>query len=254
MARRPKKDIPSGEWMNTYADMVTLLLCFFVLLFSMSSVNAEKWKIVVGSFNPDATILVPIPSDDGDDTGEDPPPVEAPEDIAFNEIYEAIVQAIREQGLEDSIDVEQTADGLVYINFKNDVLFDGDQYYLRDNVKPMLDILANAFIGKEEYIGEIRFLGHTDWADSSKPNNIYADRMLAAQRAAAVLIYIEDKGIIDGSKLVDMGYGVHYPIVPHFSADRALNRRTEILIMQNDYLMGTLDQVYDELGIGTIAE
>ena len=53
MAKRreeePKKGAP--EWQCTFGDLMNLLLCFFVLLFSMSSIDAEKWKEVVASFN-----------------------------------------------------------------------------------------------------------------------------------------------------------------------------------------------------------
>ena len=41
--------------MDTYGDMVTLLLCFFVLLYSMSTISEENWKALVMSFNPLAT-------------------------------------------------------------------------------------------------------------------------------------------------------------------------------------------------------
>ena len=43
-----------ANWMDTYGDMVTLLLCFFVLLYSMSTISEDKWKALVQSFNPNA--------------------------------------------------------------------------------------------------------------------------------------------------------------------------------------------------------
>ncbi|MEA4889088.1 MAG: flagellar motor protein MotB [Clostridiaceae bacterium] len=60
MKRRPKNDESSGgegNWMNTYGDLVTLLLCFFVLLFSFSNIDAEKWKALVKSFTGGSGIL-----------------------------------------------------------------------------------------------------------------------------------------------------------------------------------------------------
>ena len=54
MIKKDKKPEELGSWMDTYGDMVTLLLCFFVLLYSMSSVDQSKWKLLVQSFNPSA--------------------------------------------------------------------------------------------------------------------------------------------------------------------------------------------------------
>ena len=53
MAKKQREEPNTSEWMNTYSDLVTLLLCFFVLLFSMSTINAEKWENFVKAFaNP----------------------------------------------------------------------------------------------------------------------------------------------------------------------------------------------------------
>ena len=58
MAGKKKKRSEGGaNWMDTYGDMVTLLLCFFVLLYSMSSIDSDKWELLVKSFNPDAQYL-----------------------------------------------------------------------------------------------------------------------------------------------------------------------------------------------------
>ena len=55
MAIKKKKSGGGGaNWMDTYGDMVTLLLCFFVLLYSMSTISEDKWKAIVQSFNPSA--------------------------------------------------------------------------------------------------------------------------------------------------------------------------------------------------------
>lgn len=54
MKKRGKSAESGANWMDTYGDMVTLLLCFFVLLYSISSVDQAKWEMLVKSFNPDA--------------------------------------------------------------------------------------------------------------------------------------------------------------------------------------------------------
>ena len=54
--KKKKSGGGGANWMDTYGDMVTLLLCFFVLLYSMSTISEEKWRAIVTSFNPNATL------------------------------------------------------------------------------------------------------------------------------------------------------------------------------------------------------
>ena len=57
MKKRPQEEGGGDSWMNTYSDMVTLLLCFFVLLLSFSEVNAEKWEQFVKALDRKSTRL-----------------------------------------------------------------------------------------------------------------------------------------------------------------------------------------------------
>jgi chemotaxis protein MotB len=57
--RRPSDDLPGGaNWMDTYGDLVTLLLTFFVLLYSFSSIDAAKWQVFVRSFSGSSQPIV----------------------------------------------------------------------------------------------------------------------------------------------------------------------------------------------------
>ena len=60
MARKKKEEVPapgSPAWMATFSDLMNLLLCFFVLLFAMSTVDAQKLQQVAASFNEDFSIF-----------------------------------------------------------------------------------------------------------------------------------------------------------------------------------------------------
>ena len=59
MAKRKQEDPPKGSpaWMNTFSDLMNLLLCFFVLLFSMSTVDAEQFELVAASLSNSFSIL-----------------------------------------------------------------------------------------------------------------------------------------------------------------------------------------------------
>ena len=61
MAKKKAEEEQCGNWMDTYGDMVTLLMTFFIMLFSMSSVNEEKFAILVKAFtskDPDTINLI----------------------------------------------------------------------------------------------------------------------------------------------------------------------------------------------------
>lgn len=60
----PKAGEEKGNWLDTYADMVTLLLCFFVLLYSASSVDETKWQYIYQSFTSSGSYINPFVMDE----------------------------------------------------------------------------------------------------------------------------------------------------------------------------------------------
>ena len=69
--KKKKSGGGGANWMDTYGDMVTLLLCFFVMLYSMSTLDKEKWIALVQSFNPteEVTETQPPSASGGEGTG-----------------------------------------------------------------------------------------------------------------------------------------------------------------------------------------
>ncbi|WP_312647658.1 flagellar motor protein MotB [Aminipila sp.] len=253
MAEKKKHEAPKNNWMDTYGDMVTLLLCFFVLLFSISTVNAEKWVMVVKSFNPAAAenISQLIQEDPGEQNGEQAVGQKAgglmTDEKSFDQIYWSMKKFVEDNNLQDSIEVKKGKD-FTFIIFRNNIFFNGDSYVLRQEGKDILDVLCSAITPVADQVGEIRVMGHTNQADPNKPNPIEGDRFLSSNRATQVLVYIETKNLVDGKKLFSMGYGQHYPIASFVTeADRAKNRRVEIYIAKNDATKYTLDEVYDKI-------
>ena len=236
--------------MDTYGDMVTLLLCFFVLLYSMSSISEEKWKIIVKSFNPDAIetsqiVTTTAPNDNLDDPVEgthDP----AKEQMEFDELYRQLSEYVSNNHLEGDIELSK-GDGFTFITFRNNIFFDGNSYYLKEEGKVVLDQIAGAMAEASDAIEEVRVLGHTSQASPEKANEPTSDRFLSSNRATEVLLYIQQKNILDPAKLVACSYGQFRPISPFDTKeDRARNRRVEILITQNNSEAKTLEQYYDE--------
>lgn len=227
-----------ANWMDTYGDMVTLLLCFFVMLYSMSSVDQQKWMALVESFNPDA------------EAQQNPGGAEGAGQLTQEQVnadiqalYQAMEQYIQQENLTSQISIT-AGSGYVFVSFDDTVFFDGDSYVLLDEGKRILDQVAQSIAGVSESIDEIRVLGHTAQASAEKPNRPEVDRFLATNRAAVVTVYLQEKNIIDPARLVSVGYGQWRPVADNATADgRAQNRRVELLVTGLDLQSGIGDDI-----------
>lgn len=244
----------SNEWLNTYSDMVTLLLCFFVLLYSISSVDSAKWEMIVKSFNPTDAEVSQIVQDatetDGNydvegnilGNGED---YQFADD--FDEMYYKLSKYVEMQGLGADVEVTK-GDGYTFITFRNNIFFDGDSYVLKQEGKTVLDQLCSVIENVDDSIGEIQILGHTSQASPTEKNEVVSDRFLSSNRASEVLVYMQKKNIIDPVKLVSIGFGQFRPISSFETREsRAKNRRVEIIISKNDNVVKSLDNYYNEV-------
>lgn len=248
MASIKKKSSGGGgaNWMDTYGDMVTLLLCFFVLLYSISSIDQTKWMLVVQSFNRDAVFV--DPSDPTGPMGEDASgggnalPIPDPNgdvDLALDELYDALeVMALQMQSSSaESMSVSQ-GDGYVFISFDDSVFFDPDSSYLRQDGKDVLDKLIPSLIEVGPYVDELRVLGHTAQATADTPNRPRTDRHLASDRATEVVIYLQEhipSDVLNPGRLLPIGNGQWRNIAPNDTgANRAKNRRVEMVISGKD--------------------
>lgn len=270
---RKKKSSDEGggpNWLDTYADMVTLLLTFFVLLFSISSVNAEKWEILVKSFAGDSgeqkQIVVNADPKDADQSGlvssddrngllsgenqADSIVPEKPEDITdFDQLYYYLKKYVEDNNLKSDIEL-QKGDNFTFVTFRNNIFFSGDSAVLRSEGKKVLDVFSRALKPIHDQIGAVRFEGHTARSGSKDdPNNVEVDWQLSAQRAVNVLTYIYGKNVIEPKKLTATGHGEHDPIVPHdgTEATRIRNRRVEIYIAREGTAELSLSEIYKQI-------
>lgn len=229
--KKKKRRAGGANWMDTYGDMVTLLLCFFVLLYSMSTLDQQKWLEIVKSFNPDA--IQEVTQTEGNNgpiadpsTGLDQEEVDA----SIDKLFQELKKYVSEDGAQDNISVTK-GDGYVFLSLSNTVFFDGDSYVLREGGKHVLDDLGTILEHVNNSIDEVRILGHTAQATANELNNPTVDRFLASNRATVVLVYLQEMNILDPARLVSVGYGQWRPVSNNDnSADRAKNRRVEMII------------------------
>ena len=266
MAKLPpkKQEENTGEWLNTYADMVTLLLTFFVLLFSCSNLDETKIQLIFQAFQSHGSYLNSVvdkqdttttATDSGGGSENAPEQSggdgELPE--SFDELYYYFADYIDENNLSESISVDN---GKAYITltFNDSVFFDGNSYILKDAGKKVL----NGFIPAIRFVqGSIKTLtvsGHTADDKTEKTR----DMQLSALRANSVHLHMMSKNTIEYSKYRLKAAGPNEPVASNDTAEgMAQNRRVEVIFLKNDLDLQDPEVIKDilehDFGLGSQA-
>lgn len=246
--KRPQKKQDAGApaWMTTYGDMVTLLLTFFILLFTFSSLDVQRFQEVMSaiqhSFMGRSGILVGS-ADPTAGEGQRMDAAEATlEELAeamgereqtvlemlheLEEIYEEVKSFLQEAGLEDDIQLRLEERGVV-LELPERILFDSGQAVLKEEFLPTLDILVELL---EDLPNQIIVEGHTDNIPISTflyPTNWE----LSVARGVSVARYLVEEHEINPRRLVATGYGEYHPIDTNETPEgRARNRRVSLVI------------------------
>jgi len=233
--RGGEEGISGDSWLNTYADMVTLILTFFVLLISISTINQEKFNAFIRSFIG-SLILEESPYIGDPD---------AVEEDAMTDLYLKLSKYVTEHNQEDAVFLMQNED-VVYVRFSSSAFFEPDQYVFREESKPTIEFIGQAIKEYEDDIDLVTIFGHT--ADADTP---VSDWMLSGERAAMVAIQLEEVQKFDEKKIVILGYGNNYPVADNSTEEgRQANRRVELAIIgkksENKFdPYGVLKELYD---------
>ncbi|SHJ67971.1 chemotaxis protein MotB [Hathewaya proteolytica DSM 3090] len=234
--KKPKKAMDTNSWLGTYADTITLLLTFFVLLYAFSNVDATKFKSVAVALQ---NVLMGTSSNqllDLNVSGGEVPVVgntEKFDDVGENsgENVEATVEGlknyIQEHDMQDYIDIKTDARGYLF-EIKDKILFETGKADLRKESFPILEFIVKYV---KTIDNEIIVEGHTDNVPIS--NDRYEDNYaLSADRANNVTRYFINKGKVSPRRLKPTGLGEFFPLVKNDTEkNRAKNRRVNILIV-----------------------
>jgi chemotaxis protein MotB len=226
-----KKECPpegAPMWVVTYGDMMSLLLTFFALMLSFSTINEVKFDAAISSFqdglgiwpsnagilpqlvlyqNPEKAVV-----DDAEDA---------------EEVIEELIQYLQNQGIEDIVEIYNTPSGLRLI-ISSPLLFESGQAQIRTQFASFLSTIAGTI--KEKKFSEIRVEGHTDNIPINTPD-FPSNWELSAARAMRVVKFFAFEENLDPSKLSGVGYGEFRPRATNDTNEgRGKNRRVEIFL------------------------
>ncbi len=235
--RRNKKneDASSQNWLTTYGDLITLLLTFFVFLFSFSTIDAQKFKAIVASLQGYPGVLesgfsiddISSIGKEGEDDILDNASID--ENNGFVSLYDDIRGYIKQNNINAEVIISESQTEIL-IRFIDSILFDSGKADIKQEAYPILNKIAQVFKVYEDHIKGIRIEGHTD----NRPINTKefpSNWELSTTRAVRVLRYFIEEKDISSDILSAVGYGEYQPIAPNDTAySRALNRRVDFVI------------------------
>lgn len=255
MKRRPikkKKDKGAAKWLVTYSDMVTLILVFFILLFSMSTVDQIKLEAVAQSFQ-ERVIFDFLPSivpngqpessenmeSSENDESDDPIDLDrkhdeyenkAQEDESLNQLVDSVEDYLAQHDLNNIVSATRTERGVLLV-IQESIFFDSGEAAILDEGKPFLEELATLF---SQLPNAIKVEGHTD----SRPINTYrypSNWELSGARASSVVRYLIEEFGLDESRFSIAGYGDTRQVASNDTEENmSLNRRVEITILNTE--------------------
>jgi chemotaxis protein MotB len=225
MARSKSKppEAPTAPgWMTTYGDLMSLLLVFFILLVSFSTMEIVKFRKAMGSLRGGEGVMEP-------NTGQTVIEREAVESEEFEEALDELIEKLEELQLTDEVRVYWDSKGVRFV-LQDEVLFPPGRAEIQPRYLNVLELIIGVI--QTLKVEELQVEGHTD------DTPIYTQRFpsnweLSVARAVSVLRYMESTRIVEPRRLAAHGYGEFRPYVPNDSpANKAKNRRVELYVLK----------------------
>jgi chemotaxis protein MotB len=234
MARRKRHEEQENHerWAIPYGDLVTLLLAFFVVMYSISQVNEGKYRILSDSLNAafrgEPTTVSPIQVGEHAATTLAAPIVQLPNEVksmALRQLAEQAEKAMAPLIVQGLVDVVK-GDGRLSIAIRSDILFASGSAGLSADAQPVIRLLGQVL---KEFPVDIKVEGHTDnipVTSAQFPSNWE----LSAARAVSVVHLLVSDGI-EPARLSAVGFGEFRPALPNATPDgRNANRRVVLSV------------------------
>lgn len=246
---RKKEEKVDDSWLLPYSDMLTLLLALFIVLFAMSEIDVKRFENLASIFKTEftggsnmihegASIVPENPPVDSDDeeeeeseADEDNEKIEAAKDLEhLQAMQEDIEDYIAANSLTDILGTKLTEAGLL-VTVRTDITFDSGSAKVKANGVEIAGEIATIIDSDPPH--EIVVNGHAD--DRPMNNEEFASNWeLSTMRAIQFMYLLLEESTLEPKWFSAKGYGEYRPAVENTSeANRALNRRVEVLIQPN---------------------
>ena len=220
-------------WMCTFGDLMSLLLCFFVLLLSFSEIDRQKYKQVAGSMEKAFGMQRKKNVSESPRHGLKMIAKDFDQEAIATRVKEFIGRELEENfdelygKIEDDIEIE-AGKNEVTIRLMGESTFDSGKAEIKPELKPMILRIGNILAGQTA--GDIIIAGHTDNIPV-RGGPFQSNLKLSIARSATVAQFLIDRTRIDPRRVSTMGFGEYRPIADNQAeSGRRKNRRVEIIV------------------------
>lgn len=234
MAKKKHEEHENHErWLVSYADFITLLFAFFVVMYSVSSVNEGKYRTVSESIKAALNPIVSPPASTLAFTlGNNKPTTIQPSLAGAKEPVvrklRALMKAINDPAQFEVIQVAERSSGEIVITIPDHVMFNSGEAALRPDALPFLKALAEVLI---ELDRQVRIEGHTDNVPI-RTAQFPSNWELSATRAVIVVRVMSELYGVPAQRLSAMGRADSMPRTDNLTPEhRAKNRRVEVVVL-----------------------
>jgi chemotaxis protein MotB len=223
--RQENDDENVDRWLLTYADMITLLLAFFIVMYSISQLDAKKFGKMADALNG-----VLRGGESIFDKYSEPQSHQGHGLLKFGNlrmIQKLVEEKFEKLGRSEDVITEITERGLV-VHIVESALFPTGSAELQPRAIEVLDLIARRIVGIPNHI---RIEGHTDDRPIETPR-YPSNWELSSARATEVVRYFVENHRVEPDRISALGYGRYRPVKPNNSIEnRAKNRRVDVVIL-----------------------
>ncbi|MEX1080046.1 MAG: flagellar motor protein MotB [Homoserinimonas sp.] len=229
------------RWLVSYADMITVLMCLFIVLFAMSTVDQKKYEDLSnslatgfgatekGAVDTAEGVVVPEEMVDAEEVGFSELTLAIQEVDRLRALMEEIDASLKAKGLSHTVEYEFDERGLTVRLVGSETFFDNNSITLSTVATRVLDSVAPVLAGSPY---QVSVEGHADKRQAAYP--FATNWELASGRSTQVLRRLVEVGGMPATRIASVGYGAARPIAKGTgAAELAKNRRVDVVIVSN---------------------